>query len=280
MAKHNNPVMSYIPGKSVMHMLTGTTKLVFFLLFTFASMLTYDTRVLIGLMVISFTCFAVSNIKFRDVSFVFWFMLFFLLLNNLFKLLFATDQGAKIYGTRHVLLHLFGHYDLTLEQLFYHMNISLKYFVELPIALLFIATTNPIEFASSLNAVGVSYRIGYAVALALRYIPDIQRDYRSISTAQQARGVELGKNVSLHKRIKNSINVLFPLIMSSLSRIEVISNAMELRGFGKNKKRTWYVQRDFVMRDYIAIAFGIVILIASLVITFHDGSRFWNPFVA
>lgn len=280
MAKHNNPVMSYIPGKSVMHMLTGTTKLVFFLLFTFASMLTYDTRVLIGLMVISFTCFAVSNIKFRDVSFVFWFMLFFLLLNNLFIFLFAPDQGTKIYGTRHVLLHLFGHYDLTLEQLFYHMNISLKYFVALPIALLFIATTNPSEFASSLNAVGVSYRIGYAVALALRYIPDIQRDYRSISTAQQARGVELGKNVSLHKRIKNSINVLFPLIMSSLSRIEVISNAMELRGFGKNKKRTWYVQRDFVMRDYIAIAFGIVILIASLVITFHDGSRFWNPFVA
>ena len=280
MAKHNNPVMSYIPGKSVMHMLTGTTKLVFFLLFTFASMLTYDTRVLIGLMVISFTCFAVSNIKFRDVSFVFWFMLFFLLLNNLFIFLFAPDQGTKIYGTRHVLLHLFGHYDLTLEQLFYHLNISLKYFVALPIALLFIATTNPSEFASSLNAVGVSYRIGYAVALALRYIPDIQRDYRSISTAQQARGVELGKNVSLHKRIKNSINVLFPLIMSSLSRIEVISNAMELRGFGKNKKRTWYVQRDFVMRDYIAIAFGIVILIASLVITFHDGSRFWNPFVA
>ena len=280
MAKHNNPVMSYIPGKSVMHMLTGTTKLVFFLLFTFASMLTYDTRVLIGLMVISFTCFAVSNIKFRDVSFVFWFMLFFLLLNNLFIFLFAPDQGTKIYGTRHVLLHLFGHYDLTLEQLFYHMNISLKYFVALPIALLFIATTNPSEFASSLNAVGVSYRIGYAVALALRYIPDIQRDYRSISTAQQARGVELGKNVSLHKRIKNSINVLFPLIMSSLSRIEVISNAMELRGFGKNKKRTWYVQRDFVMRDYIAIAFGIVMLIASLVITFHDGSRFWNPFVA
>ena len=35
MAKRSNPVMSYIPGKSVIHALTGTTKLVFFLLFTF-----------------------------------------------------------------------------------------------------------------------------------------------------------------------------------------------------------------------------------------------------
>ena len=132
---------------------------------------------------------------------------------------------------------------------------------------------------ADLNAVGVSYRIGYSVALALRYIPDIQRDYRNISTAQQARGVELGKKVKLHKRVKNSISVLMPLIMSSLSRIEAISNAMELRGFGKEKKRTWYVQRKFSSSDYIAIAFGAVILAASLIITFHDGNRFWNPFV-
>ena len=279
MAKRSNPVMSYIPGKSVIHALTGTTKLVFFLLFTFASMLTYDTRVLLGLMVISFSCFAVSHIRFKDVSFVFWFMVVFLLMNNFFIFLFSPDQGTEIYGTRVVLCHLFGRYDLTREQLFYHFNISLKYFVALPIALLFITATNPSEFASSLNAVGVSYRIGYSVALALRYIPDIQRDYRNISTAQQARGVELGKKVKLHKRVKNSISVLMPLIMSSLSRIEAISNAMELRGFGKEKKRTWYVQRKFSSRDYIAIAFGAVILTASLIITFHDGNRFWNPFV-
>ena len=279
MAKRSNPVMSYIPGKSVIHALTGTTKLVFFLLFTFSSMLTYDTRVLLGLMVISFGCFAVSHIKFKDVSFVFWFMVVFLALNNFFIFLFSPDQGTELYGTRVVLCHLFGPYDLTREQLFYHFNISLKYFVALPIALLFITATNPSEFASSLNAVGVSYRIGYSVALALRYIPDIQRDYRNISTAQQARGVELGKKVKLHKRVKNSISVLMPLIMSSLSRIEAISNAMELRGFGKEKKRTWYVQRKFSSRDYIAIAFGAVILTASLIITFHDGNRFWNPFV-
>ena len=279
MAKRSNPVMSYIPGKSVIHALTGTTKLVFFLLFTFSSMLTYDTRVLLGLMVVSFSCFAVSHIKFKDVSFVFWFMVVFLALNNFFIFLFSPDQGTEIYGTRVVLCHLFGPYDLTREQLFYHFNISLKYFVALPIALLFITATNPSEFASSLNAVGVSYRIGYSVALALRYIPDIQRDYRNISTAQQARGVELGKKVKLHKRVKNSISVLMPLIMSSLSRIEAISNAMELRGFGKEKKRTWYVQRKFSSRDYIAIAFGAIILTASLIITFNDGNRFWNPFV-
>lgn len=277
MAAHT--VLNYLPRKSVVHELTGTTKLAFFLLFTFASMVTYDTRVLVGLMVVSFAAFRLSRIRIREVRFMLVFMLVFLLLNNFFIFLFNPDQGTEIYGTRHVLLQLFWRYDITAEQLFYMLNISLKYFVALPVAILFISATNPSEFAASLNKIGVSYRVGYSVSIALRYIPDIQRDYHSISQAQQARGVELGKKEKLINRLKNSVNILFPLIMSSLSRIDVISNAMELRGFGKGKKRTWYVQRSFKRGDWLAIGLGALLLCLSLIITFHDGNRFWNPFM-
>ena len=41
-----NTVLNYLPRKSVVHELTGTTKLAFFLLFTFAGMITYNTWVL------------------------------------------------------------------------------------------------------------------------------------------------------------------------------------------------------------------------------------------
>lgn len=275
-----NTVLNYLPRKSVVHELTGTTKLAFFLLFTFASMVTYDTRVLVGLMLVSFGAFRLSKIRVREVRFMMVFMLAFLVLNNVFIFLFNPDQGTEIYGTRHVLAHLFWRYDVTAEQLFYHLNISLKYFVALPVAILFISATNPSEFAASLNKIGVSYRVGYSVSIALRYIPDIQRDYHNISQAQQARGVELGKKEKLLTRLKNSVNILLPLILSSLARIDTISNAMELRGFGKNKKkRTWYVQRPFQRNDWIAIGLGAALLAASLVITFWDGNRFYNPFI-
>ena len=56
-------VLNYLPRKSVVHDLTGTTKLAFFLLFTFASMITYDTRVLAVLMLFSFSAFKISHIK-------------------------------------------------------------------------------------------------------------------------------------------------------------------------------------------------------------------------
>ena len=54
-----------------------------------------------------------------------------------------------------------------------------------------------------------------------------RQDYHSISQAQQARGVELGKNEHFFSRLKNSVNILLPLILTSLNRIDTISNAME-----------------------------------------------------
>jgi len=272
-------VLNYLPRKSVVHALTGTTKLVFFLLFTFASMITYDTRVLVGLLAVSLIAFRLSHIRIKEVRFMLVFMAVFLLMNNFFVFLFNTEQGVEIYGTRHVLFALFGRLEITAEELFYLFNITLKYFVALPVAILFISATDPSEFAASLSSIGVSYRVGYSVALALRYIPDIQRDYHNISQAQQARGVELGKKEPIFTRLKNAATILLPLILSSLARIDVISNAMELRGFGKGKRRTWYMQRPFTGRDYGAMALGAALLAVSLGMTLISGTRFYNPFI-
>ena len=119
------------------------------------------------------------------------------------------------------------------------------------------------------------------MAIALRYIPDIQRDYLPVSAQAQARqrGVELGKKMKhFFSRLKNSVNILLPLILTSLNRIDTISNAMELRGFGKNKKRTWYTRRPFERRDFAALGLGVVLLVVSLMVTIKFG-RFYNPFI-
>ena len=97
-------VLNYLPRESVIHKLTGTTKLAFFLLFTFASMITYNTWVLLGLFAVSLAAFKLSKIKFREVRFMMIFMLVFLVLNNLFIFLFDPNQGTTLYGTRHVLV--------------------------------------------------------------------------------------------------------------------------------------------------------------------------------
>ena len=275
----NNEMLSYIKKDSPIHKLTGATKLICFLLWTIAAMITYDTRVLVGLFVVGIIAFKISKIKFKDISFVLYFILFFLLLNALMIFIFSPYQGVDIYGSRTDLFHLIGPYTVTKEQLFYEFNVILKYFATIPIALLFILTTEPSEFAASLNKIGVSYKIAYTVSIALRYIPDVQRDYKDIAFAQQARGVDLSSKEKISKRIKNSAAILMPLIFSSLDRIDKISLAMELRAFGNNKKRTWYNSRKFGKIDYVSIALLLMIVAISIVMVKVNGSRFYNPFI-
>ena len=272
-------ILSYIKRKSPVHELTGTTKLIYFITWSVASMVTYDTRILVGMLLISVLIFKDSKVRVRDISVVLGLAAVFLVLNNLFVYLFAPEYGVEIYGSRNVLLTIAGPYTVTAQQLFYHLNMTMKVVCVVPVALLFIACTDPSEFAASLARIGVSYRAGYAVSLALRYIPDVQREYQNISQAQQARGIDLSSKDKFFTRLKNSVAILLPLVMSSLNRIETVSNAMELRGFGKEKKRTWYVQRRLKRNDWLVIGFALVILVVDLVVTFWDGSRFFNPFL-
>ena len=275
----NTEMLSYIKKNSPIHKLTGATKLICFLLWTIAAMITYDTRVLIGLFIAGIIVFKISKIKFKDVSFILYFILFFLLLNALLIFVFSPYQGVEIYGSRTDLFHVIGPYTVTKEQLFYELNVILKYFATIPMALLFILTTDPSEFAASLNKIGVSYKVAYTVSIALRYIPDVQRDYKDISFAQQARGIDLSSKEKLSKRIKNSAAILMPLIFSSLERIDKISLAMELGAFGNNKKRTWYNSRKFGKIDYISIVILLMIVAISIAMVKVNGSRFYNPFI-
>lgn len=272
-------ILSYIRRDSFVHELTGRAKLVFFLAWSVASMVTYDTRVLICMLLFSFVIFKASRIRVRDISFVLGLAAVFLLMNNLFVYLFSPEYGVGLYQSRTLLFTIAGPYTVTLQQLFYHLNMTMKVVCVVPVALLFIACTDPSEFASSLASIGVSYQIGYSVSLALRYIPDVQREYHNISQAQQARGIDLSGKDKLFTRMKNSVAILLPLVLSSLNRIETVSNAMELRGFGRNKKRTWYNLRKMQRNDWMVVILAAAILAADLLVTFWDGSRYYNPFL-
>ena len=272
-------VLSYIKRKSPVHDLVGTTKLIFFLAWSVAVMVTYDTRVLVCFLIGSFAIFKLSKVKIKEISFVLGLAAVFLLMNNLFVYLFSPEYGVDLYGSRTLLFTIAGRYTITAQQLFYQLNMTMKVVCVIPVALIFIACTDPSEFAASLASIGVSYRIGYSVSLALRYIPDIQREYHNISQAQQARGIDLSGKDKFFTRLKNSVAILLPLILSSLNRIETISNAMELRGFGKKKKRTWYVQRKMERNDYITLFLSVAVLVFSMVVTFWDGNRYFNPFL-
>ncbi|MCR5775318.1 MAG: energy-coupling factor transporter transmembrane protein EcfT [Lachnospiraceae bacterium] len=272
-------MISYEKKDTVIHRLSGFTKLVFFILWCMTSALTFDTRMLIVMIVLGGIIYMVSGTRWEQVSGVFLAIMFFMVINLVCIFFFAPYQGCQIYNSRTDILHLFGNYTLTLEQLFYEFNVFIKYFTVIPSVFIFLVTTDPSELAASLNGIGVPYTISYSLEIALRYIPDIQDEFHKIKNAQEARGIEMSSKGRLTDRIKNTAIIIFPLLFSTMERIDVVSNAMELRGFGKKKQRTWYSRKPLRAADHLTIAFSILFFVVTMIITFYDGNRFYNPFI-
>ncbi len=271
-------MISYTEKDTPVHRLSGFTKLVFFLIWCITGALTYDTRVLLVMICIGAAIYIISKTEAKQVSSVFKAIIFFMILNLVFIFIFSPYEGCKIYGSRTEIGSIFGgRIVITREQLFYELNVLMKYFTVIPAVFIFLTTTDPSEFAASLNRVGIPYTFSYAVAIALRYIPDVQDDFERIRNAQAARGIEMSAKAKLFDRIKRTASIIFPLLFSAMEKIDVVSDAMKLRGFGKKKKRTWYSYRALSTADIIVIVFIIAFCIAALVFTYHDGNRFWYP---
>ncbi len=272
-------MISYMEKDTVVHRLSGFTKLLFFIIWCIAGALTYDTRVLVVMLFMGAVIYLVSKTEWKQVSAVFKAIIVFMILNLVFIFFFSPYEGCRIYGSTTPTGLNIGSIVVTREQLFYELNVMMKYFTVIPAVFIFLTTTDPSEFAASLNMVGVPYTFAYSVAIALRYIPDVQDDFTRIKNAQEARGIEMSGKAGITDRIKRIASIIFPLLFSTMDRIDVVSDAMELRGFGKKKKRTWYSYRALSLSDKYVITFIVLFFAAAMVFTFYDGNRFWYPWV-
>ncbi|HEL1581904.1 energy-coupling factor transporter transmembrane protein EcfT [Streptococcus suis] len=270
-------LIGYHPGTGLIHSLSAVSKLLFFLIVSILAMITYDTRLILFIAVFSLALFKMSGIRYKEISLVLILTIIFAAMNALMVHLFAPRYGVELYGADTPLLSGLGVYSLTSQQAFYLLNLLLKYFCTVPLAIIFLMTTHPSQFASSLNQIGVSYKVAYAVSLTMRYIPDIQEEFYTIRMSQEARGLELSKKGKLMDRIKGNLSLVIPLIFSSLERIDTISTAMELRRFGKNKKRTWYTQQPLQRIDYAVLLFILALVVVTIYLFFVNQGRFYNP---
>ncbi len=72
--------------------------------------------------------------------------------------------------------------------------------------------------------------LGLTVAVALRFIPDVLRDHRSIRDAQASRGVRLEEGEAA-ERIRANAAVIVPTAITSLERGFALAESMAARGY-------------------------------------------------
>lgn len=268
----------YIEGDSIFHKLNGISKILLFLTWTIMTVMFLDIRVFLVMGIVGAIMLYFSQIPSKTIKPLLWIMVVFNIINIIFILLITPQYGTELVGTNTEIINI-GYSYINKETLFYVLTISLKYAVLMPITVIFIFTTHPSEFASSLNKMGIPYKIAYAINIAFRYIPDVMTEYKNILDAQQARGLAFNKGEgTIIERLKNYTTILVPLVSSSLKRIETVSNAMELRSFGKKRKRTWYSYKKLKGMDYAFIISCVVLLVTAVYLKNNVMTGFYYPF--
>jgi len=170
-------------------------------------------------------------------------------------------HGMFYYGNENV---LFSIWKLTFykEGVLYATRIGLNVLNMLLAFAVFVLTTKPDILVEELEKSGFSTKFGYVVSSVFQIIPEMTGTMNTIMDAQRSRGMETEGN--LMTRAKAFLPLISPVVMSSLINTRERAIALEVRGFGVKRKKTYL--RDFKKQklDRILTIVFILAIVASV----------------
>ncbi|TFG31303.1 energy-coupling factor transporter transmembrane protein EcfT [Candidatus Thorarchaeota archaeon] len=148
------------------------------------------------------------------------------------------------------------------------LSIAFRFLLIILSSMLFVSVTDPTLLAHSLTKLRLSYRYTFALVIALRFLPLFESENQVVRQAQRSRGIQ--PEVGGLKKIFRTIQyTFFPLLVSSLSRVEALSMSMDGRGFGYHKTRTYLRKSTWRVVDTAAVFVAMVFI--TLCITLAAG---------
>ena len=129
--------------------------------------------------------------------------------------------------------------------------------------MIFISTTRNEEFVQGMIKLGLPYRVGFAISTSLRLVPTIAGSVATISQAQRSRGLDLDSG-NILERVRKNIPMLIPVFISTIRSANVFGMALESKGFGARRDRTFYLQLQYQKADYICWGIMLILLAAGL----------------
>jgi energy-coupling factor transport system permease protein len=124
-----------------------------------------------------------------------------------------------------------------------------------------VATTDPTDLADGLAQIlRLPHRFVLSALAALRLFAVLAEEWRLLGLARRARG--LGDDGVLG-RARVFGGQVFALLVLAIRRGTVLATAMEARGFGVEKRRTWARPSRLVARDWAVLVGGLGIAVVA-----------------
>jgi energy-coupling factor transport system permease protein len=259
--------------------------LIFYACFLIATLSFWDVRYLLPFFVIAFFVLFTSGVTWREIRraflFIVGFVFFFAILT------FITGRGGtELYKEEHLIREFKASFSIlgwvpslkvTVERAFFAVSQLVRVTSIALMTILIPYSLNPALYGITFKGLGLPDKIAYAMDLTMRFIPTFGRDFQLTMDAQRARGYELEKlSGGLIEQVRKLGPIFVPVTIHAIIGSEDIIDAMDLRAFGVGP-RTWLEVLDRDFKDWLLIAFGVLILGASLVLGFMGLGNFWVP---
>ncbi len=257
--------LGYVNRRSFIHRLNPITKLLALLCIAILSIvLVFDTAAL-SIFIFLLLAYLGAGINLGVITYRLRRLLSFIILIAFFQLLF-TPYGRIIFFLIPSLLPGIGPYlPITVAGLSNAILLSFRLINIVLASTLFVATTDPTLFANALTRIGISYRYAFLLVLTLRLVPLFDQEASTVINAQKTRGIAIDKGFirGIFTRIRYTF---LPLIFSALSRVDTLTLAMDGRGFGYAKTRTFFRKSNLSSIDLII---SILFLIISFFLIWY-----------
>lgn len=275
----------YRERKSLIQWFDPRAWLTFYGCYLVSTLMFWDARFLAPFTLIALIVLFTSGIRWNEIRRAFLFIIGFVIMFTL--LTFLTGRGgSEVYKQEHLIYQLSAPFtifgwrpslDITIERSFFALSQLLRVFGIAIMTVLIPYSLNPSHYGITFRGLGLPDKIAYAMDLTMRFIPTFGRDFQLTMDAQRARGYELEKiSGGIFEQVRKLGPIFVPVTIHAIIGSEDIIDAMDLRAFGIGP-RTWLEQLTYHRRDRVLIAFGVLMLVASLTLVVLGYGGFWVP---
>lgn len=145
-------------------------------------------------------------------------------------------------------------------------SLQLAEAVSLSMILTFTTTSSELtrgiqRLAAPLQRLGLPVEeYGTVMLLAMRFVPLVQQEVRTIVDAQKSRGVDFGAG-GVVSRVRSLPAVLVPALTAALRRADLLATAMSARGYRPGEPRSHFRPQVPAGGDHAAVACLILFLL-------------------
>jgi energy-coupling factor transport system permease protein len=228
-------VVEYHPGDSLLHRLNPATKLVIVVGIAVCAFL-FPTYRLPALLVAALLLMSLAAGVFRSVATVVAVIVVPLAAFLLpVQALFYPQNQTPLYVLEGV--PVVDQLTVWREGVDFALLIVARLTAVIVAMLIVFTTTHPKKLTDALMQKGLSNKLAYVFIAALQFVPQMRQRSMQILDAQRSRGLDT--SASLPRRVGAIVELLSPLLISTLISTRTRALALESRGFTRADDRTY-----------------------------------------